>query len=314
MNKRRGGLGSGLDALLPSATQPGGVREVATSSIQQNPRQPRTLFDEAALDELAASIREHGIIQPLIVSERGVDRYELVTGERRWRAAQRAGIDRVPVIVREATPQQLLELALIENVQRADLNPIEEAHAYESLKEEFGLSDGDIARRLGKNSREAIANTRRLLNLVPEAQDALLRQRISAGHGRALLKLKTPEQQQRALAAMVRDDWTVREAERFGDVIRDLDGDIDAALDAVRGTRMERVERDRRGKSVAQADVGARTGTLSAEDQEVKREMERIVDTPVTITRTGKNVRVTITFHTEESFQAFLDLLNAQSR
>src|SRR6187200_104477 len=131
MNKRRGGLGSGLDALLPSAASSSGARDVAIGTIQQNPRQPRTYFDEIALDELAASIREHGIIQPLIVSERAEGDYELVAGERRWRAAQRAGIEQVPVIVRETTPQQLLELALIENVQRADLNALEEAQAYQ---------------------------------------------------------------------------------------------------------------------------------------------------------------------------------------
>src|SRR6266508_5844764 len=178
MNKRRGGLGSGLDALLPSAAPSSGTLEVAISTIQQNPRQPRTLFDDSALEELAASIREHGIIQPLIVSERGADRYELVAGERRWRAAQRAGLERVPVIVRETTPQELLELALIENVQRADLNPLEEAQAYQSLVTEFGLSDSKIAQRVGKNSRETIANTRRLLKLPRQAQEAVLKNRI----------------------------------------------------------------------------------------------------------------------------------------
>src|SRR5262245_63022792 len=194
MNKRHRGLGTGLDALLPSEA-PRGAREIPIGDIRENPRQPRTQFDEQALEDLAASIREHGIIQPLIVSERGEGLYELVAGERRWRAAQRAGLNRVPVIVRETTPQQLLELALIENVQRADLNPLEEAQAYQALWEEFGLSDSQIARRVGKNSREVIANTRRLLKLVPEVQDAMLKGRISAGHGRALLKLETEPQQ-----------------------------------------------------------------------------------------------------------------------
>src|SRR6266498_2730251 len=237
MNKRRGGLGSGLDALLPSAAPSSGTLEVAISTIQQNPRQPRTLFDDSALEELAASIREHGIIQPLIVSERGADRYELVAGERRWRAAQRAG-----------------------------LNPIEEAHAYEALKEDFGLSDGDIARRLGKGSREAIVNTRRLLNLAPEAQQALLRQQISAGHGRALLKLKEAEQQQQALAMMLTDDWTVREAERFGDLVKEL-GDLDAALAAIRAQRMGRSESIKQTKRAAAPPVPARANATTAEDQ-----------------------------------------------
>jgi ParB family chromosome partitioning protein len=313
MNKRRGGLGSGLDALLPSAAPSGGAREVAIGAIQQNPRQPRTQFDDGALEELAASIKEHGVIQPLIVSERGPDRYELVAGERRWRAAQRAGLERVPVIVRETTQQQLLELALIENVQRADLNPIEEAHAYEALKEDFGLSDGDIARRLGKGSREAIVNTRRLLNLAPEAQEALLRQQITAGHGRALLKLKEIEQQQQALGAMLAEEWTVREAERFGELVKDLGG-VQAALAAMRAQRAGRAETDKRISRTAQAQAPARPQLASAEDQEISRAMERILGTPVGLARTEKDLRVTIVFHTDEKLQEFFDLLNtAQS-
>jgi len=310
MNKRRGGLGSGLDALLPSAAPSGGAREVAIASIQQNPRQPRTQFDDSALDELAASIQEHGIIQPLIVSERGPDRYELVAGERRWRAAQRAGLERVPVIVRETTQQQLLELALIENVQRADLNPIEEAHAYETLKNDFGLSDGDIARRLGKGSREAIVNTRRLLNLAPAAQEALLRQQISAGHGRALLKLKDVEQQQQALIALLADDWTVREAERFGELVKEI-GDISAALAALRLQRSVQAESEQRPKRATQPPAPARAGALSAEDQDLKRSMEQILGTPVSLARTDRDLRVTIVFHTDEKLQEFFDLLNA---
>jgi ParB family transcriptional regulator, chromosome partitioning protein len=310
MNKRRGGLGSGLEALLPSAAPSAGTREVLTSAIQQNPRQPRTYFDDRALEELAASIQEHGIIQPLIVSDRGGERYELVAGERRWRAAQRAGLERVPVIVREATQQQLLELALIENVQRADLNPIEEAHAYEALKQDFGMSDGDIARRLGKGSREAIVNTRRLLNLPPEAQEALLRQQISAGHGRALLKLKETEQQLQALGAILADDWTVREAERFGSLVEDL-GDVGQALAAIRAQRRGTVEANTSPKRAGVARTPTRAGTISAEEQDLKRNMEEILATPVHLTRTDNELRVTIVFHTDEKLQEFCDLLNA---
>jgi ParB family transcriptional regulator, chromosome partitioning protein len=307
MNKRPRGLGSGLEALLPATAPAAGVRDVATASIRQNPRQPRTQFDEAALDELADSIREHGIIQPLIVSQREEGRFELIAGERRWRAAQRAGLDKVPVIVRETTPQQLLELALIENVQRADLSPLEEAHAYQAMKDDFGLSDEQIARRLGKNSREAIANTRRLLQLVPEAQAALLKSEISAGHGRALLKLKTADQQRQALQAILAQDWTVREAERIGDLVRDYDGNIDRALDELRGRRAARPENVQRAAS---APSEPRQQLLSAEDHDLERELERALSTPVKIARTEKDVRVTIVFHTDESFQAFLDALN----
>jgi ParB family transcriptional regulator, chromosome partitioning protein len=314
MNRRRSGIGSGLGALLPSEVQPGGVREVAVSSIRQNSRQPRTHFDEVALDELAASIREHGIIQPLIVSERAEGDYELVAGERRWRAAQRAGTERVPVIVRETTPQQLLELALIENVQRADLNALEEAHAYQALKQEFGLSDDQIAQRVGKNNRVTVTNTRRLLKLPQQAQEAILKKSISAGHGRALLKFETQEQQQAALDAIIADDLSVREAEILGDLARELDGDIEQALTTIRKKRAGRVG-DKRSQTTQPAppapqQASPRTTPLSDEDREITREMERILGTPVSIARTDKTLRVTIVFHTEEKLQEFFDMLN----
>jgi ParB family transcriptional regulator, chromosome partitioning protein len=309
--KQRRGLGSGLDALIPSATPSSGVREIATTAIDQNSRQPRTHFDEAALDELAASIREHGIIQPLIVSERGAGRYELIAGERRWRAAQRAGLERVPAIVRETTPQELLELALIENVQRADLNPLEEAQAYQSLKEEFGLSDDQIAKRLGKNSRVAIANTRRLLKLPEQAQKALLNSQLSAGHGRALLMLETPEQQHAALGAILAEDLTVREAERLGElVVKQFNGDVARALGELRHGRVPRGT-PQRVTSRSQKGAATRIETLSAEDQEIRREIERVLQTPVNIARSEKELKVTIAFHTEEKLQEFFDALNA---
>src|SRR5262245_17456257 len=311
MNKRpQQRLGAGLDALFTNEAPRAGVREVPASDIRENPRQPRTQFDEQALDDLAASIREHGIIQPLIVSARGEGLYELVAGERRWRAAQRAGLGSVPVIVRETTPQELLELALIENVQRADLNALEEAHAYQALWEEFGLSDSQIARRVGKNSREVIANTRRLLKLAPEVQDAVLKNRISAGHGRALLKLETEPQQTQALDAIVSDDLSVREVEQLGDLTRHS-GDISSALRTVRRQRAQRAAESRR-PSAGSRKATPTNMTLSADDQEIKRQMEGILGTPVSLTRSEKDLRVTITFHSEEKLQEFFDLLNSR--
>ncbi|MFL5807330.1 MAG: ParB/RepB/Spo0J family partition protein [Roseiflexaceae bacterium] len=311
MNRRRGGLGSGLDALLPGEVQQGGMREIAIESIRQNPRQPRMRFDEEALDELAASIREHGIIQPLIVSERD-NVYELVAGERRWRAAQRAGLEHIPVIVRETTPQQLLELALIENVQRADLNALEEAHAYQSLWEEFGLSDSQIAKRVGKNSRETIANTRRLLKLPAEVQEAVLKGQISAGHGRALLKFETEQQQRQALDAILSDELNVREVEQLGELTREHSGDIVRALATTRQRRAHRTDDGRRAPAQSHKSTTAGAPGISAEDQEIKREMERVLGTPVSLARSDKDLRVTITFHTEEKLQEFFDLLNAR--
>lgn len=312
MNKRvRGGMGRGLDSLFTPAAPSPGVREIATTSIQQNPRQPRTYFDEHALEELAASIREHGIIQPLIVSKRDEDTFELIAGERRWRAAQRAGLERVPVIVRETTPQQLLELALIENVQRSDLNALEEAYAYQALKDDFGLSDEAIAQRLGKQSREAIANTRRLLQLAPDAQQALLKGAMSAGHGRALLKLKDAEQQTRALQMIVDDELTVREVERLGDLVKANGDDLDRALAALREQRA--AGSNARKPAPKAAAPTSQPREQSPEDLDVKREMERVLGTPVQLSRTEKDLRVTIVFHTDEKLQEFFDLLRSAS-
>lgn len=212
---RKRGLGSGLDALIPSSTaEQAAVRELPVTAIRANRAQPRTSFDEAALAELVASIQEHGVLQPLIVSEDLAGGYELIAGERRLRAARMAGLATVPAIVKNATPQQFLELALVENVQRADLNPLEEAQAYETLRREFGLGDEEIARRVGK-SRVAIVNSRRLLRLAPAARQALLDGAISAGHGRALLRLDDPADQQAALELIQQRDLNVRDVERL---------------------------------------------------------------------------------------------------
>lgn len=216
---RRRGLGSGLDALIPSsATQSSeAVRQIPIDAIRANRSQPRTRFDEQALEELAASIRAHGLIQPIIVSEDPEVGYELIAGERRWRAARQAGLAQVPALVKNATPQQLLELALVENVQRADLNALEEGLAYQSLKDDFGLTDEMIAQRVGK-SRVAIVNTRRLIKLTAAAQQALLDGALSAGHGRALLRFDDPVEQEAALELIGRRDLSVREAERLAEL------------------------------------------------------------------------------------------------
>jgi ParB family chromosome partitioning protein len=218
MSKRRGGLGSGLDALLPSA--PAGtpsnnlsIREIAIGDVRPNRYQPRKTFDDQAIADLCASIKEHGVVQPLIVTRLPSGGYELIAGERRLRAAGMAGLVTVPVIIRESTPQEMLEIAIIENVQRADLNPIEEALAYQALKDEFQLSDEEIAVRMGRTSRVHITNTRRLLRLTEDAQSALRAGAISAGHGRTLLKVNEPDKQNILLQVMQSDTVTVREAE-----------------------------------------------------------------------------------------------------
>ncbi len=181
-------------------------------SIARNPRQPRQSFKEDELDDLAASIREHGIIQPLIVSPPAGGMYTLIAGERRWQAARRAGLHTVPVVIRVASDQQLLELALIENVQRADLNAIEEAEAFQHLAREFGMSHESIASRVGK-SRVTVTNTIRLLEASSAVKQALVDGRISEGHARALLALGSARAQEAALQRVVNLDLSVRQTE-----------------------------------------------------------------------------------------------------
>lgn len=233
-NPKQRGLGRGLGALIintESTANPasaevvaqaeaGGVRMLTISRISPNPHQPRTHFDPDALDELAASIRVHGIIQPLIVTEADAGmsaagaRYWLVAGERRWRAARLAELVEAPVIIREASPQQLMEWALVENVQRADLNPLEEATAYQALISEYHMTQAEVAERVGK-SRSAVANTVRLLQLPATVQSAVIDGEISAGHARALLALDEADPMNEALDEICRRGLNVRQTEEM---------------------------------------------------------------------------------------------------
>ncbi len=217
----RSGLGKGLDALIPASSQSQeGVLQVPVESVRRNPRQPRMHFDPQELEELTASVREHGILQPLIVSAEADGSYTLIAGERRLEAARRAGLRTVPVLVRQIGERGRLELALIENLQRADLNPLEAAEAYRQLHEEFGLSHEEIAQRVGK-SRVTITNTLRLLGLAEPLKQALLEGAISEGHARALLTLSSPEAQTAALRTVLQQGLTVRQTE---ELVRKLSG------------------------------------------------------------------------------------------
>lgn len=211
---RRTGLGKGLEALIPlpeAAAQ--GVIEVLLASITPNPHQPRAPIRDQDLVELAASIEEHGIIQPLLVT-RTPEGYQLIAGERRWRAARLAGLPAVPVLVKEVAPNEVLELALVENLQRSDLNPLEEATAYRQLIEGFGLTQEQVARRVGK-SRMAVSNTLRLLKAARPVQEALLAEKISEGHARALLGLERDEAQEAALRTVLKRGLNVRQTEEL---------------------------------------------------------------------------------------------------
>ncbi len=274
MPGERRGLGKGLEALIPSAA---GVTEVPVESIVPNPRQPRQALDPQALQELADSIGEQGLVQPLVVTE-AEGRYQLLVGERRWRAAQLAGLEVVPVVVREVTPQQMLELALVENIQREDLNPLETASAYEQLSEEFGMTQQQIADKVGKN-RVTVANTLRLLKLPDEVRNSLLKGQITEGHARALLRLESAKAQLEALHTIVEGDLNVRQAEQL---IRRM----------VEKPRSKTASRER-----------------SPQLKALEDKFRQALGTKVSLARSGKSGRLVIYFYSEEELQAIYDLI-----
>lgn len=282
---QRKGLGKGLDALIPggkSSAPPasgnsghGGVQQVPVEAIKRNPRQPRVHFKEDELNDLAASIREHGVIQPLIVSPKGDGTFILIAGERRWQASQRAGLTKVPVVTRQANNQELLELALIENVQRADLNPMEEAEAYHQLSEDFGLSHEMIAKRVGK-SRVAVTNTMRLTNLADAVKQALVDNKITEGHARALLGLSTQKAQTSALQTIINLSLSVRQAE---ELIRKLTG--------VKPVKIKKT-------------------SVSADVLDVEKRLQRSLGTKVSLKHGKKGGTVTIYYYSDEELDALL--------
>ena len=208
-------LGRGLSALIGEDSRSGGdsaISEIDIDLIEPNPEQPRTRFAEKALDELAQSISANGIVQPVVVRRAGA-RFQIVAGERRWRAAQRAGLRRIPAAVREVSDEKLLELALIENIQRQELNPIEEAKAYRKLIDTIGLTQEEVANRVGRE-RSLIATSLRLLRLPEDIKRLIEEEKISAGHGRALLMLSETSLQRKIARAIIDKAMSVREAER----------------------------------------------------------------------------------------------------
>lgn len=216
---RRSGLGRGLDSLIPGSSESSesppvtgpGLTELAVGDIDPNPHQPRSHFDEETLASLAASVRELGVLQPILVRPAG-DRFELIAGERRWRAARRAGLARIPAVVRTIDDHTSLEQAVVENLHRQDLNPLEEAGAYQQLIEDFGLTQEDVARRVGR-SRSAVANILRLFQLPPSVQRMVRDGQLSAGHGRALLGSPDRAYQEALARKCVERSLTVRDVE-----------------------------------------------------------------------------------------------------
>jgi len=279
-SRSRTGLGRGLGALIPGGGAIAGLRRVSLDAIGPNPHQPRSVFAPEALQELADSIREVGLIQPPIVQQVSTEegappRYQLVTGERRWRAARLAGLQHIDVIVKDATPQEMLELALVENIQRADLNPLEEANAYQQLVDEFGLTQERIAERVGR-SRVSVTNTLRLLRLPERVKSALMQGEITEGHARALLSLDVDEQLL-ALKTVTRKQLSVRQTE---ELVRRLE---------------------------SAAPVGGPSNVRSPETEALEGQFREALGTKVDLFRSRKGGRLVIHFYSEEDLQALYE-------
>lgn len=281
MNPKKRGLGRGLDALIEKVEEKKpeeSVRTLPIDRLRPNRFQPRTHFDDAALAELAESIRAQGIIQPLVVASEG-DGWAIIAGERRWRAARRAGLETVPVVIREvADDRELLELALVENLQRSDLNPVEEAEAYAALQEKFGLSQEEVAARVGK-ARTTVTNSLRLLRLPDEVLDFLREGRLTAGQARPLLALADHDAQITLADRAVREGLSARDLERLA------------------AGPQERPK-------VKKPDRPVEVHTAAAEERLTRR-----LQTRVEIRRQGKGGHMRIHFHSEEELMRLYDVL-----
>ena len=280
MTKRA--LGRGIGSLIPTAeteVAKDSIRTLPDTAIQPNPHQPRTtVMDEEKLAELAASIAKHGLIQPLIVTEQKGQFY-LIAGERRWRAAQIAGLEEVPVVVKEATPQDMLELAIIENVQRADLNALEEAYAYQQLVEDFGMTQEEVAESVGKG-RSTIANLLRLVTLPQNIQQAVIDGDISGAHARALLPLPTPEMQTNAMKQVKELSLSVRQTERL---VKNL--------------------------MATEKPKAKPRKTLPPELLDLQNQFEQSLGTRVNITKKRKGGQVIIDYYSDEELQTIYDVI-----
>lgn len=281
---KKTGLGKGLDALLPKGTteeKEPAIFSCAIEEVKPNPYQPRRVIKNDRIEKLASSIKEKGIIQPIIV--RRVDSgYELIAGERRWRAAQKAGLKNIPIIVKDVSPAEVLELALIENIQREDLNPLEEAEAYNRLIREFGLTQERLASRVGKE-RSTVANFLRLLKLPDYIKENIWAEALSMGHARVLAGIEYPEDQRLVRDMIIKKGLSVREAE----------------------TLVQRLKKPRRPAGKKQPD----SHTLSlAED------IMRHLGTRVRISRRGKRGKIEIDFYSEEDLARIVDYISGLER
>ena len=275
---RQQGLGRGLAALIPQRANPAGSIEIPISRISPNPRQPRQRIGQAELETLASSIVAHGVLQPILVVET-IDGYQLVAGERRLRASQLAGLERIPAIIRQLADRDQLELALVENLQREDLGPLEEAHAFRSLVDDFGMSQEEIAGRVGR-ARSTVANTLRLLDLDEVVQAALVEGSITEGHARALGGLTT-DQQARVVGTVVDQQLSVRQAE-------------------------ELVRRLREPRRITADPAPQR---LEPELEQVEEDLRRALGTKVTLARSRRGGRIVIEYYSDEELTQLYDRL-----
>lgn len=282
------GLGRGFEALISSdfdssllLTPEDTIEKIPLDKLTVNPHQPRRHFDEGALKELAASIKRHGIIQPLVVTPAKGGKYSLIAGERRWRSAEIAGLKTVPALVRDKKELEQLEIALIENVQRVDLSPLEQAISIERLHEQFSIDYEEIAKRLGK-AKSTIHNSVRLLKLPPAARDALVDGKISEGHARAILALKgDAERQSYLLKTIIEQGWSVRQAERF-------------VLSVKQGVKQVQKAHDR---------------TLT--ENPATKALSKTLGTPVSIRRTAKGGKLEISFKSDEELEQIMSRISA---
>jgi ParB family transcriptional regulator, chromosome partitioning protein len=286
---RRSGLGKGLASLIPPASTEAddgevALRDIPLTAIEPNPGQPRTQFDEESLGELTASIRELGILQPILVREVAAGMFQLIAGERRWRAARRAGLGTIPAIVRTTDDRGLVEQALVENLQRQDLTALEEAAAFQQLIEDFGLTHDDVATRVGK-SRSTVTNTVRLLQLPAAIQRFVAEGQLTAGHARALLGSPDRAFQEQLARQAVAEHWTVRETE---DAVRDRSG-APTAVDATRSPALPTLRPP---------------GLLELESL-----LAEYLNTRVSITMRGAKGRVAIEFATLEDLERIYRLM-----
>ncbi len=282
------GLGRGFDALIPKDVDTAmlfddqeKVQKVSVTALTPNPHQPRSTFDEEALAGLAESIKQHGILQPLVVTPNGEGKYAIVAGERRWRAAQLAGESKVPVIVRTTKELERLEIALVENVQRVDLSPLEQAVSIESLHQQFSMTYEAIAKRLGKAS-STVNNIVRLLQLPKDSRQALADGQIFEGHARAILSLKDmPDKQAELLTNIKRHGWSVRQAEQFVTSVKE-------------GYQETKATKQR----------------MQTETPATKLLSKRIGGSPVHIRRTAKGGKLEITFKSDDELEKILQSLS----